>query len=270
MNNDFFKQLLEKEVEYAQKKEEIENRATAALEEKGADSAEYRQCYEDIKALGEYPVPAGAKKACYAESMTCHNKSSEFEMPCSLWNDEVEDFVKTLREAGVETFAYTDISTGLLETIHRFLDAGCVMDAPCTVTRTEQDANGDEKTTDHFGIRFFTSKDAVPAILDLPGFMAESSKRQDRTEEIIKEAFSAVIALLSPDTRGAVFHTTTDVAEILSSEEPLSVIRKVKDYQTQERKKQLRELEKVFGSLDGIIDAVNELKSERYAYTGHF
>ena len=229
MNNDFFKQLLEKEVEYAQKKEEIENRAAAALEEKGADSAEYRQCYEDIKALGEYPVPAGAKKACYAESMTCHNKSSEFEMPCSLWNDE-----------------------------------------PCTVTRTEQDANGDEKTTDHFGIRFFTSKDAVPAVLDLPGFMAESSKRQDRTEEIIKEAFSAVIALLSPDTRGAVFHTTTDVAEILSSEEPLSVIRKVKDYQTQERKRQLRELEKVFGSLDGIIDAVNELKSERYAYTGHF
>ena len=58
-----------------------------------------------------------------------------------------------LRDAGIETFVYTNQSTAVMENLHAFAAQGCTMTGLCTITRQET-RWGDEEPTEVMGIRF--------------------------------------------------------------------------------------------------------------------
>lgn len=48
-----------------------------------------------------------------------------------LWEREVEDFVNTLREGGVKTFAYVSSSTAVMNNFHDLIENGCKFIETC-------------------------------------------------------------------------------------------------------------------------------------------
>lgn len=63
-----------------------------------------------------------------------------FEVDSLPWGSELEngimeEFVATLREAGVEQFAVTDHSTALMESLHALFALGCTLIEPTIVQR---------------------------------------------------------------------------------------------------------------------------------------
>ena len=56
----------------------------------------------------------------------------------------MSDFVKTMKEAGVETIAVTETSTALLENLHKFATQGCSIEGLCTITRPDIWGNAKE------------------------------------------------------------------------------------------------------------------------------
>lgn len=55
-----------------------------------------------------------------------------------LWSRDVHDFIKTFREAGVESFVTIDRSTGLMENLHGFAAEGCAIDTLCIIKATNE------------------------------------------------------------------------------------------------------------------------------------
>lgn len=41
-----------------------------------------------------------------------------------LWDDEVDDFIQTLKEAGIKEFAYMNSSTAVMDNIYSFINGG--------------------------------------------------------------------------------------------------------------------------------------------------
>ena len=70
-----------------------------------------------------------------------------------LWEKEVEDFIDTLRQAGIATFVYTNQSTAVMENLHAFAAEGCRLEGLCTITRHEN-RWGEEEPYEVQGIRF--------------------------------------------------------------------------------------------------------------------
>ena len=56
----------------------------------------------------------------------------------------MSDFVKTMREAGIETIAVTETSTALLENLHKLASQGCTIEGLCKVSRPDIWGNGKE------------------------------------------------------------------------------------------------------------------------------
>ena len=79
--------------------------------------------------------------------------SSEFECDDLPYDEEMQDFIQTLREAGVKTLAVTDGTSGLMCGIHILADLGCTMEGLCKVTRTDI-CFGEVETKEVQGIRF--------------------------------------------------------------------------------------------------------------------
>ena len=107
-----------------------------------------------------------AKNAIYAqlEQMTCPLTNGEIEAVRAwnpdaetlvandhLWTKDIHDFVACLREAGVETFLFTDQSTALMESIHEFAKEGARLEGPETFT-TNDGWRGEERI--HLALRF--------------------------------------------------------------------------------------------------------------------
>ena len=78
------------------------------------------------------PFTRGEWKALIA--MT-HCEKEELEISDFCWEDEPEDFIATLRKAGLKTFITTDSSTALMENIHAYIAAGCTLEGPVTVEK---------------------------------------------------------------------------------------------------------------------------------------
>lgn len=87
---------------------------------------------EDYRKIGR-----GTQAALEAYSFTINRQSSEFECNDLPWTTDMSDFVKTLREAGLETIAVTETSTALLENLHKLAAQGCTVEGLCTVTRPD-------------------------------------------------------------------------------------------------------------------------------------
>ena len=84
-------------------------------------------------------VTWGQGRAYRAWEDSLENDTSVFEVHELPWgnnvDEEMRDFVDTLRAAGVDHFAVTDQSTALMTSLHALIAAGGTIEGPCTVTR---------------------------------------------------------------------------------------------------------------------------------------
>lgn len=98
---------------------------------------EYFERIRELAAEDYSRVGRGVQAALEAYSFTINRKSSEFECNDLPWTTDMSDFVKTLREAGLETIVVTETSTALLENLHKLAAQGCTVEGLCTVTRPD-------------------------------------------------------------------------------------------------------------------------------------
>ena len=84
-----------------------------------------------------FPYTDGEIKAYRAWMQSQRHNSSALEAEDLPWEKDIADFLRTLREAGAETFTVTDQSTALMRSLHAFAAEGCTVEGICTVTRRE-------------------------------------------------------------------------------------------------------------------------------------
>lgn len=149
-NNAHFEELRRIGYEFEEKRRAHEEKKQQILEDYGWESDELKAWYEEKKEM-TYPVEAGACKAYRAWSQSVENEKDEVEMDDFLWDREVKDFVEAMREAGIESFIYTNSSTALMENMHRLTDEGCRMGKLVKISRQNLWREPEEV----LGIRFF-------------------------------------------------------------------------------------------------------------------
>ena len=96
-----------------------------------------------------FPFSHGASKAYQAWAGSIEHNAEEFEFSDFLWENEITDFVSTLRKAGITEFIYTGHSTALMENIHQLAAEGCTMTGLYKAEHEERWG-----TTTVMGIRF--------------------------------------------------------------------------------------------------------------------
>ena len=106
--NAYFEKLRKQCEVYEEAKEVYEKRKQELIDAEGWDSENLQALYENKP---EFPISAGACKAYHAWRESVRREETELELDDSLWDSEVADFVDCLREAGIETFVYTDQGT---------------------------------------------------------------------------------------------------------------------------------------------------------------
>lgn len=79
----------------------------------------------------------GTLEAYWTYEFNLNHNSSEFECNELPWTTDMSDFVKTMREAGIETIAVTETSTALLENLHKLANQGCTIEGLCKVSRPD-------------------------------------------------------------------------------------------------------------------------------------
>lgn len=72
----------------------------------------------------------------YLDSL--RHETSEFEVNDLPYERDEDDFLRTLRLAGVKEIIITDKSTDLLRCLHAFIRLGCTMVGLATITRKEK------------------------------------------------------------------------------------------------------------------------------------
>lgn len=86
----------------------------------------------------------GTLEAYWTYEFNLNHNSSEFECNELPWTTDMSNFVKTMREAGVETIAVTETSTALLENLHKLANQGCTIEELCNVSRLDIWGKGKE------------------------------------------------------------------------------------------------------------------------------
>lgn len=109
----------------------------------GYDSEEYRIWLAE-NPEEPFPFSRGANKAYQV-----WEGSSDELILSDIWENEVTDFITTIRNAGITEFIYTEHSTALMENIHLFAAEGCTIAGLYKSERKEFWG-----TTTVFGIRF--------------------------------------------------------------------------------------------------------------------
>ena len=151
-SNAYFEELNRIGTEWEKARVERRNRKQTIIDTYGWDSGELKAWYEE-DAAAKFPYPSGACKAYRAWATSARRQEDEVEMDDFLWESEVHDFIDALRQAGMETFVYTNQSTAVMENLHAFAAEGCTMTGHCTISRHES-RWGDEEDTPVMGIRF--------------------------------------------------------------------------------------------------------------------
>ena len=151
-NNTYFDNLYRIGCEYEAARVERQARKQQIIDTLGWDSEELKAWYEEDKAA-KFPFSQGISKAFRAWKTSIQRSEDEVEMDDFLWESEVHDFVEALREAGFQTFVYTNQSTAVMENLHQFAAEGCRLEGLCTITRREN-RWGEEEPYEVQGIRF--------------------------------------------------------------------------------------------------------------------
>lgn len=104
----------------------------------------------------DYPNPftSGEAKAFHAYQRNLQRGTDYFEIDDLPWNYEREDFVKTLRKAGITDIVVTDESTALMEGLSGLDFLGCHMQDFRTVTRENAHPFGSKEPEIKTGIHF--------------------------------------------------------------------------------------------------------------------
>lgn len=84
------------------------------------------------------PYSVGEKMAVRNYLNSLRHETSEFEVNDLPFERDEEDFIRTLRLAGVKEIIVTDKSTDLLRCLHAFIRLGCTMVGLATITRKEK------------------------------------------------------------------------------------------------------------------------------------
>ena len=150
--NTYFAEMKRVGYAFEEKRAAHQSRKQDIINQYGWDSEELKQWYAEKEAM-QFPFTQGASKAYRAWAQSLSRKEDELEMDDFLWEQEVKDFIDTLRQAGIATFVYTNQSTAVMENLHAFAAQGCTMTGLCTITRQET-RWGDEEPYEVQGIRF--------------------------------------------------------------------------------------------------------------------
>ena len=150
--NTYFEELEKIGHDFEEKRAAHEAKKQTIIDTFGWDSPELKTWYEEKEAM-KFPFGNGACKAYRAWKNSIRKNEDEVEMEDFCWEREVEDFLNALREAGIETFVYTNQSTAVMEILHAFAAHGCTMTGLCTITRMENRYGIEEKEQIQ-GIRF--------------------------------------------------------------------------------------------------------------------
>ena len=89
------------------------------------DSPEVQEWYDryfEIK--NSFPYTSGQYKAycAWASSVRWHHKI--LVLDDFVWDQEMDDFIQTLKETGIKEFAYMNSSTAVMNNIHGFINGG--------------------------------------------------------------------------------------------------------------------------------------------------
>ena len=150
--NTYFKSLEKAGKEYEEKKDAIDNKKAGLVEKYGYESEELEAWYKEKSEL-VFPFKEGECKAYRAWRGSIEHEDDELVMDDFLWDKEIEDFLTTLKEAGIRSFLYTNESTSSMENMRDFINNGCKMDGGKTITRKEH-RWGQDKDEEIFGIHF--------------------------------------------------------------------------------------------------------------------
>nr|DAO81510.1 MAG TPA: hypothetical protein [Caudoviricetes sp.] len=100
--------------------------------------------FENLRENDANKLSRGTLEAYWTYEFNLNHNSSEFECNELPWTTDMSDFVKTMREAGIETIAVTETSTALLENLHKLASQGCTIEGLCKVSRPDIWGNGKE------------------------------------------------------------------------------------------------------------------------------
>lgn len=79
----------------------------------------------------------GTRKALWNYNDSKRHNSSEYEVTDLPSEDSMEDFIETLRSAGITTFVITAKTTALIEALHQLRRLGCTVYGLDTITRND-------------------------------------------------------------------------------------------------------------------------------------
>lgn len=151
--NAYFEQMRETAIAYNKAREEWGKKRNALVE---ADD------WDAVKALDERektelpnPFKQGETKALIAYDRNLRNGADYFEIENLPWDYELEDFVKTMRMAGIRDAVVTDQSTGLMDGIYGLTALGCAMGGLKKVTRADDHRFGSKEPEIKNGIEFY-------------------------------------------------------------------------------------------------------------------
>lgn len=86
------------------------------------ETNEWYKKYDEIKK--NFPFNGGQCKAYRAWRSSVRWNSEIIVLDEFLWDEEMDDFIQTLKEAGIKEFVYTNGSTALMGNIHGFVNGG--------------------------------------------------------------------------------------------------------------------------------------------------
>lgn len=153
--NAYFRRIYEVACAFQSAKAEREKEKEALIAADDWDAV--HDWYEREKSF-EFPFPSGQMKAYWAWRHSSEIAQDILALDDFLWEREVKDFCRTLREAGLTEFAYTNRSTAVMENIHAFESAGWRMAGTWRATITTDRFGGDFEET-VIGLRFEIEKE---------------------------------------------------------------------------------------------------------------
>ena len=119
MNRKYFEEIGKKIRETQKTKALLEREVREAIRDYGYGSKEVEEGYVRLGELQK--IPSGIRKAYVSFR---NGKGESVVLNTFVWEDEMEDFAKTLIDADVMELFLTDASTGLMDAIHLLADAG--------------------------------------------------------------------------------------------------------------------------------------------------
>lgn len=123
--NKYFESMKDICEKYWSEVEKYKNEKTELVEQYGYDCPKLDEIYKKLKELkSENPYSRGEGKAMRAYSNSLILGLNDVVFSDSLWDDEIKDFVDSMKRAGVETFVYVDDSSAVMGNIHGIVKNG--------------------------------------------------------------------------------------------------------------------------------------------------